>query len=151
MRVRGTVPGELSSVVRPASIIFIMEAWVVFVCVVIIVPFIVPCIVPIIIPVVIPIDVLYIDIGVSIPIISIMTHPITIPPHKPHHEESQVNASILSLICASNIDLLALRIIRKHLLAHVSISIDNDRIDLAGSGCDICSPLDVDDVSIQMH
>ena len=135
----------------PAFVIFIGKIVVIFVFVIIVVPFMFPCIVPIVIPVVVPIDIVYVDIGMSIPIMSIVTDPISIPPHKTHHEESKVNTGIFSLICISNISLLGLGIIRENLLAHISIPIDNDRIDLTGSGCDICSPFDVDDVSMQVH
>ena len=132
----------------PAFVIFIGEIVAVFVLFIIVVPFLVPGIVPIVIPVVVPIDIVYVDIGMAIPIVSIVTNPISIPPHKTRHEESKVNASVPSLLCVSNISLLGLGIIRKNLLAHIPISIDNNRINLTGSGCDICSPLNMDDISM---
>jgi hypothetical protein len=138
-------------VMGPAFVIFIGEIVAIFVFAIIVVPFVAPCIVPIVIPVVVPIEIFYVDIGMPIPIMSIVTDPISIPPHKTRHEESKVNTSILSLICVSNISLLGLGIIRENLLAHIPIPIDNYRIDLTGSGCDICSPLNMDNISIQIH
>jgi len=132
----------------PAFVIFIGEIVAVFVLFIIVVPFLVPGIVPIVIPVVVPIDIVYVDIGMAIPIVSIVTNPISIPPHKTRHEESKVNASVPSLLCVSNISLLGLGIIGENLLAHIPIPIDNDRINLTGSGCDICSPLNMDDISM---
>lgn len=135
----------------PAFVIFIGKIVAIFVFVIIVIPFVVPCIVPIVIPVIVPINIFYVYIGMPIPIISIVTNPISIPPHKTHHEERKVNTSIPPLLCVSNISLLSLGIIRENLLAHIPIPIDNDRIDLTGSGCDICGPLNVNDISIHIH
>jgi len=132
----------------PAFVIFIGEIMAISVLFIIVVPFLVPGIVPIVVPVVVPIDIVYVDIGMPIPIVSIVTDPISIPPHKTRHEESKVNASVPSLLCVSNISLLGLGVIRENLLAHIPIPIDNDRINLTGSGCDICSPLNMDDISM---
>ena len=130
----------------PAFVIFIGKIVAIFVLGIIVVPFVVPGVVPIVVPVVVPIDIVYVDIGMTIPIVSIVTDPISIPPHKTRHKKGKVNASVPSLLCISNISLLGLGIVRENLLAHIPIPIDNNRINLTGSGCDICSPLNMDDI-----
>ena len=134
--------------VRPAFVVFIGEVRVVFVLVIVVVPFLVPSVVPIVIPVVVPIGIIDIDIGMTIPVRPIMADPVSIPPHEARHKKGKVNASVISSTGISNICFLSLGVIRKDLLAHISIAIDNNRIDLTGSGCDICSPFNVHDVSI---
>lgn len=131
--------------------VFIGEVRVVFVLVIVVVPFLVPSVVPIVIPVVVPIGIIDIDIGMTIPVRPIMADPVSIPPHEAHHKKGKVNASIISSTGISNVCFLSLGIIRKDLLTHISISIDNDGVDLTRSGCDICSPFNMDNISKQIH
>lgn len=137
--------------VRPTFLVFIGEVGVVFVLVIVVVPFLVPGVVPIVIPLVIPVGIIDIDVGMAIPIRPIMADPVSIPPHEARHKKSKVNASVISSTGISNICFLSLGVIRKDLLAHIFISINNNGVDLTGGSCDICSPFNMDNISKQFH